>query len=88
MDANGRPKGDHALQRVLITVGEVDKLLMLLKDGAAGVNKLLAARLTLAVSAMALMILSSSILKSFNILSLPDICNISKMIYQFGGIAM
>lgn len=36
------PQGDHALQRVLITVGEVDKLLMLLKDGAAGVNKLLA----------------------------------------------
>ncbi len=29
MDTDGRPKGDHALQRVLITVGEVDKLFML-----------------------------------------------------------
>ena len=42
MDADGRPKGDNALQCALITVGEVDKLLMLRKNGAAGVNKLLA----------------------------------------------
>ena len=53
-----------------------------------GIFRRWAARLTLAVSAIAQMLLSSSILKSFNILSLPDICGISKMIYQFGGIAM
>jgi hypothetical protein len=40
VDADGRPKGDNALQCVLITVGEVDKLLMLRKNGAAGVNNL------------------------------------------------
>lgn len=42
MDTDGRPKGDHALQRVLITVGEVDKLLMLFENRATGMDKLLA----------------------------------------------